>query len=109
MSELEARYAASSLGLRGTARTLLALKWHAQQLSLTWFEAESGKSGTEIVRNDECTTGGGIILKFFFHRRGFELNSGNYGTGFPGIFSGKGRLPAKLTVSDILIVMRRPG
>jgi hypothetical protein len=66
MSELEARYAASSLGLRGTARTLLALKWHAQQLSLTWFEAESGKSGTEIVRNDECTTGGGIILKVFF-------------------------------------------
>ena len=36
-------------------------------ISLTWFEAESGKSGTEIVRNDEwySQAGGGIILKLF--------------------------------------------
>ena len=55
--------------------------------------------------------GGGIILKLFFlHRRGFELNSGNYGLGFPGSIFGEREITlSKLTVSGFLIVMRRPG
>jgi hypothetical protein len=54
--------------------------------------------------------GGGIILKLFFflHRRGFELNSGNYGPGFPGSIFGQREITlSKLTVSGFLIVMKK--